>query len=532
MRPERTASRAALAGWAAVALAAGLLHALSFGLLAHWSLGLLSLLLLFTVLQQASAAGSGRRRVMLLTGLFGLAHFGLGLSWLHHSMHHIGGMPFALSVLAVLLFAAYLSLFPAVAFGLVHGRMLRAVSPVPAALVLAASWWLAEAARGWLFTGFPWLSVGYGQIEGPLAGWAAITGVHGVSALAVFIAALAARRLTPEPLRLGTRFADRRAARGRWPRLQTLGLVSGLLLTSHLIDIGPQHWVRPHGEPLQVQLLQGNVPQDLKFNPQRTLQAMNDYLQAFEGSQARLTLMPETAWTVPWSMTPPEIARRLLAHVQNGHALAIGLPRWAPDSGRPANSVMLLAPHGDPARAPLYDKHHLVPFGEFIPWGFGWFVRQMQIPMGDFVRGAPVQSSFEVGGQKVAMNICYEDLFGEEIRLGVLQAQASVLANVSNLGWFGRSSALDQHLAISRFRSIETGRPMLRATNTGMTAAIDHRGQVLVRLAPHVEGALDATVQGMQGLTPYARFGQAPWLVGCALGLALMAFIARRRPPE
>jgi apolipoprotein N-acyltransferase len=130
------------------------------------------------------------------------------------------------------------------------------------------------------------------------------------------------------------------------------------------------------------------------------------------------------------------------------------------------------------------------------------------------------------------MNICYEDLFGEEIRLGVLQAQASVLANVSNLGWFGRSSALDQHLAISRFRSIETGRPMLRATNTGMTAAIDHRGRVLVRLAPHVEGALDATVQGMQGLTPYARFGQAPWLVGCALGLALMAFIARRRPPD
>lgn len=544
MTPELRKHRAAFAGWALGALGAGLLHALSFGPLAHWSVGLCSLAVLFGLVFGACRCGLSRGAITGLGWLFGWAHFSLGLAWLHHSMHHIGGMPFALSVLAVMLFAGYLALYPALALALSHGLIQRTASPVLAALALAASWWLAEAARGWVLTGFPWLSVGYGQIDGPLAGWAALAGVHGVSALSVLVAALVA----------GTFALPRHA--GGWDRLQgrrwmkgpkglrAIGLALVIVLASPLVGIGPQRWVQDHGAPLHVQLLQGNVPQDLKFIPQRTLQAMEDYLQAFERSKAAMTVLPETAWTVPWSMTPPEITRRVLDHVQKGHALAIGLPRWSPGRsggqapssspdelrGLPANSVMLLASGIDPARAPIYDKHHLVPFGEFVPWGFAWFVRQMQIPLGDFLRGDLVQPPFEVGGQKVAMNICYEDLFGEEIRQSVLHANASILANVSNLGWFGRSSALDQHLAISRFRSIETGRPMVRATNTGMTAAIDHRGEVMARLEPHAAGALEVRIQGMQGLTPYARFGQGPWLLVCLLILGLIAIACRTRP--
>ena len=574
------------------ALGLGLLQALGFGMLAHWSVNLIALTLMLILLQTVWAAGPRPGISFALGWFFGLAHFSFGLAWLHHSMHHIGGMPFALSVLAVLLFAAYLALFSGLAFGLAGwaqsrrcngrsqgGARFDMIDTLVAAAALASGWWLMEAARGWLFTGFPWLSVGYGQIDGPLAAVASITGVHGVSALAVFMAALAARGLGPathDPVhRSDPVYGSDPKRHVTGLRIKSLALASGLLLVLQFAPPGPQHWVAPAGPPLTVRLLQGNVAQSLKFEPQRTLQAMNDYLEDFERGDARFTLLPEIAWTVPWSMTPPELVRRILDRVQSGHHLAMGLPRWRePDSlptittgttgttgttstarpqarALPANSVMLITPESAPLlnglpderskpapalhSIPIYDKHHLVPFGEFIPWGFGWFVRQMQIPLGDFARGAPVQPPFEVDGQRIAMNICYEDLFGQEIRLPVLQERATILANVSNLGWFGRSSALEQHLAISRFRSLETGRPMLRATNTGMTAVIDHQGRVLGRLEPHARGALDATVQGMTGLTPYVRFGQLPWLIACALVLALIgrlprSGLSRRRP--
>lgn len=574
LRTPEGACRGLQAWMVLAALSIGALQAMGFGVLAHWSVNLIALVLVLALLQALWARGLRLRPSMALGWCFGLSHFSLGLAWLHHSMHHIGGMPFTLSVLAVVLFAAYLALFPALAFGLAGWALgFRRAAPsgdaIRMAAALASAWWLTEAARGWLFTGFPWLSVGYGQIDGPLSAAAAIVGVHGVSALTVFIAALAASAIWPA-VRALARPTDRldqtqglgaKKARGvgAGVALGMLALSVALIVMLPWLPIGPQHWVRAVGQPLSVRLLQGNVAQDLKFEPQRTLQAMKDYLEDFERGDARLTILPETAWTVPWSMTPPELMDRVLARVQAGHHLAVGLPRWrepvasaassaSPEAkALPANSVLLITPDQAPLLAPssgplgrpafetqqipIYDKHHLVPFGEFIPWGFGWFVRQMQIPLGDFARGGPVQPPFEVDGQKIAMNICYEDLFGEEIRLPVLQAQATILANVSNLGWFGRSSALDQHLAISRFRSLETGRPMLRSTNTGMTAVIDHRGTVQGLLEPHTRGALDATIQGMTGLTPYVRLGQVPGLIACALVLILIAGQGRRKGP-
>ena len=169
-----------------------------------------------------------------------------------------------------------------------------------------------------------------------------------------------------------------------------------------------------------------------------------------------------------------------------------------------------------------------MPFGEFVPWGFGWFVRMMHIPLGDFARGGAGQPPFEVGGQRIAFNVCYEDLFGEELRDALLgERGATVLANVSNIAWFGRSHALPQHLAIARMRTIETGRPMLRATNTGVTAAIDAHGRVIARLDDHVAGELDVRVQGTTGLTPFARTGNAPAWIGALLLVAATAFAPR-----
>ena len=174
-----------------------------------------------------------------------------------------------------------------------------------------------------------------------------------------------------------------------------------------------------------------------------------------------------------------------------------------------------------------YDKHHLVPFGEFIPLGFHWFVEIMRIPMGDFFRGDLQQPDFVIEDQNIAANICYEDAFGEEL-LPSLNAQdgASILANFSNLGWFGDSFALRQHWQMSRMRAIETSRPMLRATNTGASGAIDHAGRPIAMLAAHRTAVLDITIQGQTGLTPYARLGNLPVLLLCVLVLFL-AFYSR-----
>jgi apolipoprotein N-acyltransferase len=210
-----------------------------------------------------------------------------------------------------------------------------------------------------------------------------------------------------------------------------------------------------------------------------------------------------------------------------GRAALVGVPLGSYEAGY-TNSVAGLS-----AVAPYrYDKQHLVPFGEFIPPGFGWFTERMQIPLGDFARGPRVAPSFAFDGQRVAPNICYEDLFGEELAARFVDAAAAptLLANVSNIGWFGDTVALPQHLAISRLRALELQRPMLRATNTGVTAIVDHRGRVRAQLAPFTRGALDGSVDGRSGTTPFAwwagRFGLWPLLAAAVLAAAL----ATRRP--
>ncbi len=503
----------------AAAIAAGLVNAASFGAWSHWLLNLLALTALFSLMNHAARRGASPRLQALLGGSFSLAWFSTGLSWLYISMHDVGGMPAVLAALAVLLFAAYLSLYSAAACWLAW-RVAGGAGPIALAAATGGAWTLGECLRGWVFTGFPWLSIGYAQIDGPMAGMAPLAGVFSVSGLTVTVAALLAASLFPASHR--SPFSSRPSDSGR--RKAVLALLAACLLAAPLAST-PGQWTQPHGPELTVRLLQGNVPQDLKFRPDRSLAAMQAYLNQFEAGRATLTLLPETAWTVPWHRTPPELAERVLAHAARGHAVAIGMPllRTAPSGNwMPTNSVVLFSPESIRAGSapPQYDKRHLVPFGEFVPWGFGWFVKLMNIPLGDFGRGQADQRPFEVGGQRVALNICYEDLFGEEIREALQpDRDATVLANISNIAWFGRSNALPQHLQISRMRSLETGRPMLRATNTGMTAAIDGSGRVIAQLPAHTVGALDVRVQGTEGLTPFARFGNGPAILAALIAL-------------
>jgi apolipoprotein N-acyltransferase len=433
--------------------------------------------------------------------VFGLGMFLAGVSWVYVSLHRFGAMPAPLAALATLGLCALLALYPALA-GYAQAK-LRAPPALRAALVIPACWTLAEWLRATLLSGFPWLALGSAVVDTPLAGYAPLAGVYGAS----LAAALCAGLLWCAAL-----------GQARWIAAAAFALagVAGAVLR----DV---QWTVPYGAPFAASVLQGNVPQDLKFDPQRYARTLATYARLAEASRARLIVTPETALPrMLDSVDPAYLARLEAAARRNGGDLLLGVPvRVAP--GEYYNAVLSLGQ----APRQLYYKSHLVPFGEFVPPGFGWVVRVLSIPLADFSRGPAQPRPLEVAGQRVAVNICYEDAYGAEL-IRQLPA-ATLLVNVSNVAWFGDSLAPAQHLQIARARALETGRMHLAATNTGLTAAIGRDGRVLERLAPFTEGRLDVQVQGYAGATPYVRFGDWPALALCAFALGLVALRTRSR---
>jgi apolipoprotein N-acyltransferase len=283
--------------------------------------------------------------------------------------------------------------------------------------------------------------------------------------------------------------------------------------------------------------LQGNIAQDEKFRPSSGIPlALDWYGRQMVGSDAQLVIAPETAIPLLPRDLPVGYLDEIAEQFRTGdRALMLGIPLGGEREGY-TNSVIGLRPRADAYR---YDKHHLVPFGEFIPPLFRWYTELMEIPLGDFRRGALSQPSFQWRGHRLAPNICYEDLFGEQLAASftVPEEAPTILVNVSNIAWFGDSVAIDQHLQISRMRALELRRPMLRATNTGATAIIDHQGRVTARLPRLTRGVLEGEVEGRSGITAFARWagawGLAPlWLLGLALlAIAALPERTRGRPP-
>lgn len=505
--PPRAATAMRL--WIAAVL--GVAHTQSFAPHHWWWLQLLSMAglaaLLWNVRSTRTAAATGFA--------FGLGWFLSGIWWLYISMHVYGGMPAWMTLIAVVLFSAYLSLYPALAAALWQ-RLAGSIrgSAVLAALAFGAAWGLSEWLRGVVFTGFPWLAGGYAHTDGPFAGYAPLIGVYGIGALSAAAGALIAAAVPA----LAT---HRRATAGI-----ALGLVAAL--TAGGAALAPLSWTRAAGEPITVRLLQGNVEQDMKFEPAGIARSLELYRDMVTAAPADLVVTPETAFPVILQDLPVEIAVALRDFSQQtGTAVLFG----AAGADSPVdftNAVFGIGP--GITQLYRYDKHHLVPFGEFIPPGFKWFVDMMKMPLGDFRRGGLAQPAMPVRGVLVAPNICYEDLFGEEIArtLRNQPQPANVLANVTNLAWFGDTIALDQHLQISRMRALETRRPMLRATNTGMTAVVTPQGEVQARLPTFEVGTLAATVQGTEGFTPFVRWGNGPALAAFAVLLGLAAWRGRR----
>lgn len=490
------------------ALALGGAHALSF---APWDLPWLQLAALAALFALAEQAG-GARRAALCGWAFGLGWFGVGVSWVYVSMHRYGPMPAWMAALATAGFAAFLALYPALALG--AARRLVADRGRRLLLGLPATWALSEWLRGVLLTGFPWLASGYAHSDGPLAGYAPLVGVYGVTLVAALVAGLAAYGVLGRP---------------RGSRLVVVALALGVLL------IGGQAlravaWTHPVGTPIAVRLVQGNVPQDEKFADGGVERAVSTFLPLMRRpGHVDLVVLPESVFPLPLERLPDEVLQTLDTYVHDHDtALVFGVFIEQPP-GAYFNSAVGLRPDGAP---PLqrYSKRHLVPFGEFIPWGFRWFVDLMQIPIGDQQHGAAYQAPMDLAGQRLALNICYEDLFGAEI-IDAWRSPArapTLMLNISNLAWFDDSLALPQHLQISRMRALETGRPMLRATNTGATAIVDARGKVTAQLPFLTADVLDARVRGYAGTTPFVALGNGPALVLSA-ALLLAGLVAPRR---
>lgn len=433
------------------------------------------------------------------------------LYWLHMAMHTYGGLPWLLSVAAVVALSGALAVY-----GLGLGYLwshLRGRGAGWDSGVFSALFILTELARGQWLTGFGWASAGYAHVQGPLSPWLPLVGAYAVGAMAAgWVMACAA----------GV------SARGQAPaRRWRPAVVWTVLLLSALA------W-RPalrEGPAVRVDLLQGNIPQSEKFEPSTGIGlALDWYAAEIARSTASLVIAPETAVPVLPSQLPSGYLSDLDVRLrEQGRAALVGIPLGSYAEGY-TNSVLGLGKLADYR----YDKHHLVPFGEFIPRFFQWFMRLMHIPLGDFSAGALAQPSAAVHGVRWGPAVCFEDVFSEELaaRFADPEQAPQVLLNLSNLAWFGDSTAPHQHLNIARVRSQELGRPTVRVANTGVTAVVNAHGVVEQRLPSFERAVLRAEVRPVDGLTPYAwwagRWGQWPLWAGALLVCLLARLRARR----
>jgi apolipoprotein N-acyltransferase len=442
----------------------------------------LALAVLFALMHRADSP----RGAAWLGYIFGLGLFSVGIGWIYVALHDYGEMPMLLAAPATLLFAAFLALFSALA-AYVQARI-PAADWMRLVLVMPAVWVLIEWLRGTIFTGFPWLTLGYAHSDSPLAGYAPLLGVYGVSLVAAVCAGLLAW-----------------LQKVRWSRPGRVTLTALVVLWSGGAILREVEWTKPNGAPFSVALIQGNIAQHLKFNEDALVGTLETYRRLVLQSNARLTVLPETALPLLRHEVPQNLIMQLRNHArQNGGDVLFG--SFERDQGGYYNSVFSLGS----ADEQHYRKHHLVPFGEFIPlrpW-LGWLINGMlDIPMGDLARGSEAQPPLHVAGQMVAPDICYEDVFGEEVIRHL--PQASVLLNLTNDAWYGHSHAAAQHNQIAQMRALETGRMMLRATNTGVTSIIGANGKVLQQLPQHQQAILQGQAQGYAGTTPYVRWGNA-----------------------
>jgi len=486
---------------------------LSFAPVGWWWIPYLGFAALATLIARAPTV----KRGALIGFIFGLAYFLAGVAWVRVSMNEFGGMPLALAWFSAFLFCAFLALYPMLAAAFTAWA--KPKNPWFFAFVFASAWTFAEYLRAHLFTGFEWLSIGVSQAPDGFVLSTQLFGVFGSTFVVTFAGAMLSNVTSIWPL-------HRSAANAAARKALVVELVAALIVFP-LVLIGTAaalSFSNTTGSPTRVSLLQGNVPQSMKWESDKFVQTLQLYEKLVTQAKGELIILPETAFPAPLSRIPPEYIERLrgIANSKNAN-LVIGVP--VQDNGKFYNAAVSIGVED----SQQYRKAHLVPFGEYMPLRgpLAWFYANLVIPMSDFASGDPLQPNIKLNGQSLGISICYEDAFARDVHRTL--PDATLLVNISNDAWFGKSAAAEQHLQLSQMRAIEFARPMLRANNTGVTAVIDEKGRVTQRLEPFTEGILETTVQGRKGSTPYAAWGDLPILLICLAGLGIGAGRRLRR---
>jgi len=478
-----------------LALLAGTLLPLSFAPFHYYPIAIISLALWFSTLQNCSAKQAAVRGF-----LFGFGMFTVGVSWIYVAIHEFGHASILLASLLTFASMAFLALIPAaIAYGIKHISK-EQLQTRDFILLLPLAWLLFEWFKTWFLTGFPWLELGVGQMDGPLAGFIPIIGVLGVSLLTAMTA--------------GVVLVAVQSRQGLWLiPLAALWLTGGILKDTQ--------WTEEAGTPLKVSLIQGNVPQAVKWEKEQVLRTLALYKKYTEQHwDSDIIVWPENAVTAYYHQIKTFYLDPLAAQARAHNTdILLGLPVYNQTTKQYFNSMMSLGESEG-----FYHKQHLVPFGDYLPlqtWLRG-VIEFLDLPMSGFSAGDYQQDLLQVAGHQVGVSICYEDVFSNEIRRTL--PQATILVNATNNAWYGDSFAPHQHLQISQSRALEMGRPVLRATTNGISALIDSTGH-LQQISPQFEEAvITGMIQPRQGSTPYVAWGQWPLFVLSLFMLLIWAY--------
>ncbi|QSX39925.1 apolipoprotein N-acyltransferase [Shewanella cyperi] len=495
-----------------LAFLAGASTALAFAPYGLWPFYPLALVFCLWLGRQLGPAAAFRHWLS-----FGFGAFVFGISWVHVSIDRYGGLPLPVSLGLMALLAFYLALYPALV-GAAFAKLKSGRSYFDLVGLFPALWMLAELGRGSVMTGFPWLLAGYSQTDGPLAPLASVIGVEGLSLLLMMC--VGALLLFVEGKRL--------------PLLLLLPLLA--LATWAAQAFSP---LQSREESVKVLLVQGNIPQSMKWRKETLWPSLLKHLDMTRPNfDVDIVVWPEAAVPIWENVVSDFLDNANRAANLTDTAIITGIISHPEQEFY--NSLIVLGNHFNKQQdAPDYQigdgndyrKHHLLPIGEFVP--FEDLLRPLaplfNLPMSSFNRGDFIQPNLQAVGYRLAPAICYEIAFPEQLRANFSE-QTDLLLTVSNDAWFGESNGPLQHMEIARMRAIELGRPLLRATNNGVTAVVDEHGKMVKQLPQFEAAVLKADVPLVKGQTLFARFGHAPVLA--LMSLLLLAGIGlsyRRR---
>jgi apolipoprotein N-acyltransferase len=457
-----------------IALLAGASLVFAFAPFSLYPIAVLAIAILFYLWESVSP-----RDAFKYGFSFGIGFFGFGISWIHSTIYQFGGVPLIGAIVLTFILVLFMALYIAI-LGWLVTRYFAKNNIYRIIFILPAAWTLIEWLRGWLLTGFPWLSIGYSQIDSPLSGFAPLLGVYGVTWITVLTAGILVYLIKFKKF---------------FVSIFIVVIWSSGWLLSNI------SWTQAENKLLNIALVQANIPQDFKWESNNQIPTINRYVRLSKSHyDADIIIWPETA--IPVFYHQVENLIKSLAKIDTN--FLIGIPVMESD-GRYYNSITNIGKNES------YYKHHLVPFGEYIPLQslLGNLLKLLDVPMSEFTAGAEKQATLNVKGIPIGASICYEDAFGDLVRQSL--PEAKILVNISNDAWFGESIAPDQHLEIARMRALETGRYLLRATNTGISAIINEKGKITAQSSQFETMTLRAIAETYTGTTPYVIFGD--WLI-------------------